>query len=184
MVLLILVVILLSQVELSQVRAPFFVHDTAKKPDRGESVRLARRRSGPALAPSRRRCGRGVSWAEGIRFLGVEGRRQQLALICSSRASRMAPAHLVAKLSLRCFCQKLEHLLARSSMTRTSCRREVGSASSSWDSKMAASSSSSSSRGASIGRWCASCGRSSASVSSSGRPRFRGKWEARKNSAL
>ncbi len=40
MVLLILVVILLSQVELSQVRAPFFVHDTAKKPDRGESARL------------------------------------------------------------------------------------------------------------------------------------------------
>jgi len=40
MVLLILVVILLSQVELSQVRAPFFVYDTAKKPDRGESARL------------------------------------------------------------------------------------------------------------------------------------------------
>jgi hypothetical protein len=39
-VLLILVVILLSQVELSQVRAPFFVYDTAKKPDRGESARL------------------------------------------------------------------------------------------------------------------------------------------------
>ena len=40
MVLLILVVILLTQVELSQVRAPFFVYDTAKKPDRGESARL------------------------------------------------------------------------------------------------------------------------------------------------
>ncbi len=44
MVLLILVVILLSQVELSQVRAPFFVYDTAKKPDRGESARLVQRR--------------------------------------------------------------------------------------------------------------------------------------------
>ena len=35
MVLLILVRFVSQQVELSQVRAPFFVHDTAKKPDRG-----------------------------------------------------------------------------------------------------------------------------------------------------
>jgi len=40
MVLLILVRFVSQQVELSQVRAPFFVHDTAKKPDRGESARL------------------------------------------------------------------------------------------------------------------------------------------------
>jgi len=90
MVLLILVRFVSQQVELSQVRAPFFVHDTAKKPDRGESARLRT----PSLVSGP------DPWARSARtiatVLASRARREQPALSGNARATAQASLPEVA----------------------------------------------------------------------------------------